>query len=160
MLIYTHAFDRQHTLYRLLLLFKHIGTALNIEQIRIFDFMLAFPSYLKKVRKTKNIKIRTSMNKYEFSGSYQQCFFLMEQIQISFLLELVSKNIIIKNETIFEMNIKYSSVYEEILKIETTHGQQEALNLISGMFSDIDMLGKDGLKARTHLMESIYDPKQ
>ena len=159
MLIYTHAFDRQHTLYRLLLLFGHIETPLTLEQIRIFDFMLSFPGYLTKVRKTKNVKIRTRMNKYDFSGSYQQCFFLMEQTQLSSLLELVSKKFILKNKSLFIKNNEYLSTYDAVKSIDVIQEQKIALDIILGMFSEINVLGKDGLKARTHLMESVYDPK-
>ena len=68
MLIYTHALDIYHTQYRMMILFNSIYKEFTIEQVRIFDFMIAFPSYLKKIRKTKNVKIRATMNKYEFSG--------------------------------------------------------------------------------------------
>ncbi|WP_308584257.1 ABC-three component system middle component 5 [uncultured Desulfovibrio sp.] len=143
----------------MMILFNSIYKEFTIEQVRIFDFMIAFPSYLKKIRKTKNVKIRATMNKYEFSGSFQQCFYLMEQIQISALLSLVAKNIVLKNENKFIRNINFDFIYNKISSIEKTKEQDEALSLIVGMLSDINTCGKDGLKDRTNLMESLYDPR-
>lgn len=159
MLLYTHAFDGQHTQYRLLLLFNKIDTPLNLEQIRIFDFMIAFPSYLTKIRKTKNIKIRAGMNKYDFFGSYQQCFFLMEPVQVSSLLQLVVKKIIYKNGNAFGRNNFFSSLYNGIDEIDITSEQKEAICIITEMLSGIKVFGKDGLKDRTFLLESVYDPE-
>ena len=158
MLIYTHAFDKQHASYRLLLLFNSLDGSLISEQIRIFDFMLAFPSFLQGVRKTRRVKIRSAMNKYEFAGSFQQCFFLMEQPQISSLLELVSRKLIIKDGPFFKRNNKYRAIFDKISLIEQTSEQMEALGLIVNMLNDIEVRGKNGLKNRANLMESIYDP--
>jgi sugar-specific transcriptional regulator TrmB len=171
MIIYNQAFDLYHTVYRILQLLNRFEekTAIEIERIRIWDFYLLFPREthditLKRsegdIRKLRKEFIRKTSNPYDKIPEKKKVFEKIKPYQIAALNCLASYNIIDKvellNNKAFIVNKELLTKYVDQLS-ETSATEKNVISLMTGHFFQISLYGSDGLKSRTHLMESKYD---
>ena len=171
MIIYNQAFDLYHTVYRMLQLLTHFESSeyVEIDRLRIWDFYLLFPSKiyeLKPKRNEKDLKEKLKQFTIKKNNPYERVYndrIVLEKIkpyQISALNCLVSYGIIDKDLLLLD---RISIISREILKDysdkfeELSAREKNLITILISDFYQIDMPGKDGLKAKTNLMESKYD---
>ena len=161
MLLYNKVNDPYHTLLRMLnVLYLVKDNTIELDRLRIYDFVLAFPSHITTCRLPQKI---TSKKKYfkKYINEYNRfnpriSFARMKPIQDGVIIHLEKMLILkkIKNKNKFELNKDKIPIalISEIKSIDSM-----LLELVSKDFSDIGLFGKDGLKARLNIMEFKYD---
>jgi len=171
MIIYNQAFDLYHAVYRMLQLLTNFdrNEYVELDRLRIWDFYLLFPSKiynLKPKRNEKDFKTRLKQftvkkdNPYEKVYNDRKVFEKIKPYQISALHCLASYGIIDKELLLLN---RVSIISREILKDyankfeELSPRERNIITILLSDFYNIDMSGKDGLKARTNLLESKYD---
>jgi hypothetical protein len=171
MIIYNQAFDLYHAVYRMLQLLTNFDKSeyVELDRLRIWDFYLLFPSKiydLKPKRNEKDFKARLKQftvkkdNPYEKVYSDRKVFEKIKPYQISALQCLASYGIIDKELLLLN---RVSIISREILKDyankfeELSPRERNIITILISNFYNIEMPGKDGLKARTNLIESKYD---
>lgn len=70
MLVYNHAYDLYHTIFRILQITEKTDYVLEVDKLRILDFYLAFPVELLEIRSFRGFKkyerfINEKKNSYE-----------------------------------------------------------------------------------------------
>ena len=161
MLLYNKVNDPYHTLLRMLnILYTIDDNTIELERLRIYDFLLAFPSHITSCRLPQNI---TSKKKYfkKYINDYNTfnpriSFARMKHIQDGVIIHLQKMLILkeIKNQNKFELNTEKipMKLITDIKSIDSV-----LLELVCKDFSEISLFGKDGLKARLNIMEFKYD---
>ncbi len=164
MLIYHPAFDIHHYIFRILQLLIKLGNETHdIDRMRILDFYLLFPEELNRVRFPKAIKHikRPLQNPYETIENPNRLFHQLEKYYLTAIKCLAAYNLI-DPCLLLEGKIKRTAqdISDSLLKMleEANARNPGLLGLLSGPFHDIDLYGKSGLKDRTKLLESKYDP--
>lgn len=173
MIIYHPAFDLYHCVYRILLILNHFKRAdsIEIDRLRIWDYYLLFPDEVNKIklkREEKDIAelfktfISKRKNPYEEISDGRKMLEKLKPFQLSAIKFLASHNLISK-DYLSENRVKiisreklgkYFSNYES-----TSHQERNVLAIMTSHFYQMSMFGKDGLKAKTQLLESRYDAK-
>lgn len=165
MIIYNHAYDIYNCAFRILSLLYKSNLEFTVEQIRIFDFMIAFPEMLniatlpKGTKKGKKVKI----NQYMSPNNHKKIFYVTENFQISALNHLASAAIINKEKYFsgkvsLEKNIQLS---EDLINQIELIGSS-AINVINICINNLYSLpvdGEGGLKHRSKVMEYRYDTR-
>lgn len=164
MLIYHPAYDAYHCVFRSILLTNHLDE-IEVAKLRLLDFYLTFPAELIKASLPREIShakriVKPYLNRYHGPVSGLQTFKDMEHIQMSafgtlaateiFDAESFSKGLIKRSTSII-----FPEMQERIILFEDEN--KELLNLIVKDLSSIPLLGDNGLKKRTNLMEYKYD---
>lgn len=138
----------------------------HYEQLRIADFYLLFFFRLQDARlspKHRAVKKLARMNsgkRYEHQPDDQLLFSRMERIQFAAMGTLVAKNFFegdfLKGDLIVETALQEPG--QLAARIDTVNlVDASLLEAIQSLVTDYDLLGPDGLKARTGLMEYRYD---
>lgn len=164
MLIYHPAYDAYHCAFRFLL-FTETLKVVEIDKLRILDFYFVFPAELKNVRLPKGHsdekkRAENFLNIYHGPVNSTQTFRDMEPIQMAAIRALAASKLI--DEKQFELGIAARTETDIPLKL------QESLNIalqrndtmlpyLISKFAAISLLGAEGLKERTKLMEYRYD---
>lgn len=167
MLLYHPAFDIYHCIFRLLLLLSESYEKIyEIKQIRILDFYFVFPDQLAKVRFPKDARryrkiIGDESSSYESIDNPQRIFLQLEPIQTAALNCLVSYGFIDselydQNKLMLTNKAIPSGLTEALEKTKSEN--EDLIDLLSGPFSKLELIGSQGLKARTNLLEFRYDP--
>lgn len=171
MIIYNQAFDLYHAVYRMLQLLTNFDKSeyVELDRLRIWDFYLLFPSKiydLKPKQNEKDFKARLKQftvkkdNPYEKVYNDRKVFEKIKPYQTSALHCLASYGIIDKELLLLN---RVSIISREILKDyankfeELSPREKNIITILISDFYNIKMPGKDGLKARTNLIESKYD---
>ena len=142
---------------------------LEVDKIRIWDFYILYPfkTYSITIRR-KEEDLRTlrkkyigkDKNPYEYRGDDRKLFDRLQPYQMTALSSLVSYGIIDK-ESFLKKEIKVSNrdALNNFLKNTDSLSltANNTLSFLSIFSKSMTMLGVDGLKNRTHLMESKYD---
>lgn len=167
MILYHPLFDVYHCLFRILLLLETSNKKeMEKERLRILDFYLLFPHALKSFRFPKHLKSKSKFvnslkTSYEQFGSSYILFLKLTPFQDSALGHLISTNIINKDK--FEIGIiERTSTFlpEEVINsFKKPDIDSNLVSLLSGFFTEINLDGTDGLKARSGLIEFKYDTK-
>jgi hypothetical protein len=171
MIIYNQAFDYYHAIYRIIQLLTHYkrDEYVEVDRLRIWDFYLLFPQQVHNIRlkrEEKDIKdllkrfVKKNINPYNDVFDNKKVFEKIKPYQLTALSSLasyglISKELLKENRvSIISNNLleEYSSKFEELNPTE-----QNIVAIMTSHFSTISMFGHDGLKNRTHLMESKYD---
>ena len=163
MLIYNKLRDPYHTLLRLLKILNKVNQdKISYDRLRIYDFLLANPQEISKMRLVKSGK--SSFKKYDNPYNLYDrniLFYNLERIQKTAIEYLIKNDILekIPNEDIY-FNHKNSIPSELIEALANTESiSNEALNFITTNLNTIDLYREDGLKDRTNLIGFKYDPK-
>lgn len=164
MLIYHPAYDAYHCVFRSLLItgrMKVIETA----KLRILDFFLCFPAEIQKIRLPREHSearrlAQSVANQYHGPVSMHQAFRDMEHIQFAAFRTLAASRLIVSDE--FEAGLVRRTELEVPGELHATLVQASIANktivdyLVANL-GRIQLLGVDGLKHRTGLMEHRYD---
>lgn len=173
MITYNPAFDLYHCIFRMIHIIQRLddNECLEVDKIRIWDFYILFPSkaYTIKIRRNEDLfkswrctYIKKIKNPYEYSGDNRKLFDRLCPYQMAALSSLVSYGIIdkshflnkeikISNRVLLEKFIEKTGALSEI--------ERNVLSFMSLFSKSMSMLGIDGLKSRTNLMESKYDAR-
>jgi len=173
MIVYNQAFDLYHTIFRLLNFLNKFesGATIEAERLRIWDFYLLFPNkiheiHLKQtetdIRQLRKSFVRESKNPYEKVTENRKVFEKIKPYQLSALNCIASYKII--DKALLNQQ-QVSIISKEILKDfvdkseELSATEKNVISLMTLHFSQISLMGIDGLKGRTNLIESRYDAK-
>jgi len=164
MLIYHPAFDAYHGAFRMLALLTQ-RPEMELEKARILDFFLAFPSALGGVRWPKDSDINKRslkgfVNPYRDPLNAKATFRGMQHLQsaavrciaASELIEIDRLELGWITRTDLPINGEVASKVEQFIDRE-----RDVFNVVAGTLADFPLLGPDGLKARSELMEFRYD---
>ena len=171
MIVYQQAFDLYHTIYRIINIlgnFKY-ADSIELDRLRIWDYYLLFPNKLSKVtlkndeqdiRKLINNYISKEQNPYEIILNDRKMLEKIRPFQMGALKYLASIGLIdkdyLKNNRISKIS---TDILDELKQItqELTPQEKNTISLLTGHFYQVPLVGKDGLKSRTNLLESKYD---
>ena len=171
MILYNNAFDLYHTIFRILHLLNKVrdDEVIEIDRIRIWDYYLLFTNEIFNIKPIRNKKEYNQLLKklnIKKNNPYQQIYAqrkTLEKIkpyQLSALNCLASYNIIDK-EYLFKEEVKINSF--DLLKGyiqsvgDLSDREKNIITIMTSFFRNISLIGNDGLKKRSNLMESKYD---
>lgn len=164
MLIYHPAYDAYHCVFRMLLIAEHV-TDLEIDKARLLDFCLIFPGMVRMFRLPDTLKIlraqaKSAANIYRDPVSGISTFRDMRHIQEAALKSVAASGLIDINryEIGFVTRTKMPIVpelKEKLVDFISANGPMVE-SILTGL-SQIPLLGHDGLKHRSQLMEHRYD---
>ena len=171
MILYNNAFDLYHTIFRMLHLLSKIeeDKVIEIDRIRIWDYYLLFTNEIFNIKPRKNRKEYNQLLKelnIKKNNPYQQIYDqrkTLEKIkpyQLSALNCLASYNIIDK-EYLLKEEVKINS-FDLLNRYTQSAGdlsdrEKNIIIIMTSFFRDISLIGNNGLKERSNLMESKYD---
>jgi len=163
-LIYHPAYDAYHCVFRTLVV-TQVVNKMEIARLRIIDFFFVFPAEYKHIALPKQfITGRAVLSKLanEFHGPVNmfQAFKDMEHIQVAAISTLAASGIF--DATALEQGIvqrttaAISSDLQEKIDLAVADAGPKMDFIVRGL-SEIPLLGFDGLKRRSGLMEYRYD---
>ena len=162
-MIYNHAYDIYNCMFRILALLYRSEQEFSIEQIRIFDFIIAFPEMINMTRIPKGSARgkKIIQNKYLSPQSHTKVFYRTENFQISALNHLAAHNIIdaqkyAENTVVLNKSTdlpKY--IIDEIASVDSNSDM--AIRICINSLYNVPVNGENGLKDRTKMMEYRYD---
>lgn len=166
-LTYQPAYDPYHTILRLLRLLMNLdGKEVHSEQIKLLDFYLAFPVFLKSLHNFKS-KVRRAGLEIEYDGyvklpSKQSIFQRMTPSQDAALQTLFTRGIIdLKSAFVFRGTfvLNKSRVPEALVSLVHERNSLDAdlINFLVTELFELPLVGEKSLKARSGLMEYRYD---
>lgn len=163
------AFDTFHTIFRLLRLRSLVAKygPLPRDHVRILDFYLLFPFKIDSIRLSRSDrKYRRLANEYKDAKPYGEqpdnltLFSKMAIIENTGLEALARSNLIKQDrwETGEVSTTDQAPSDELIQRISEINSQENSLiEFLSVLASEYKLLGPDGLKDRTGLLEYRYD---
>lgn len=171
MIVYQQAFDLYHAIYRIINIlgnFKY-ADSIELDRLRIWDYYLLFPNKLKTIslkRDEQDIKqlinnyISKEQNPYEVILNDRKMLEKIRPFQMGALKYLASIGLIdkdyLKNNRISKISNETLNELKQITQ-ELTPQEKNTISLLNGHFYHVPLVGKDGLKSRTNLLESRYD---
>lgn len=165
-LAYQPAYDSYHTIFRILRLLTAIGTKpVQIEQLRILDFHLAFPHFLTSVagyaRQTKIFSnFRRSI--YEEIPAKESLFINMSPIQDAAIQTLCREKMVLLDDTfLMQANVvlctsNLPTALSDVI-LERNNAERTLIDFLTGTLFRLPVAGPNGLKHRTGLMEHRND---
>jgi hypothetical protein len=164
MLIYHPASDANHCCYRLVNILRSIDSdSLSFSMLRLLDFYYLYPHLLKKINPLpRPINRRSSyimklVDPFEITTSPQLLFHELSLIQDSAVLSLTQKGLIQVGSD--EVRLLIDNVPVELIAFCETDefSLSVAFDIVTNYMSKSVLHGKNGLKARSGLMEYRYD---
>ncbi len=168
-LSYQPAFDPFHAAWRLLRLRQDVlpETALPEDHVRILDFYLLFPFRLDAMRlKATHRRFRKLAAAYSEQRPYGELpddrtlFNRMQSIQTAAFDTLVSKELFDLPEYERGCILATFATLPSDLQgrvSEINEAQSDLVEFLRALATEYELLGPDGLKDRTGLMEHLYD---
>lgn len=171
MIIYNQAFDLYHCIYRILNFLNRFdsGDIIEVDKLRIWDFYFLFPNKVHDIRlkrsesdikKLRKQYIKEIDNPYEMIYEDRKIFEKLKPYQMSALNCIASYGIVNK-EILAQQRISIENkdiLNNYISKFnELSPKEKNIISLMTSHFYNISLFGKDGLKSRTSLIESMYD---
>lgn len=168
MLIYSHAFDLSHCIFRMLFILNILDDqqCLEIEKARIIDFYLAYPGIISEFKfPVELIKYKNNFSeinkKYRDPINSRATFEKMSILQKKALSTLVSMGYIdvsiYKKGKIKRTLKKIPLDLLEKLNSFSFYGNNAQPKQILLILMSIHLKGQDGLKYRSNLMEYRYE---
>lgn len=163
MIIYHPFKDANHCLYRLIsLLYKNVNN-IDEEQIHFMDFYYLFPSELKNISNWPRggaklyIKVNNISESYEIIANPRRIFFELKELRKNTLAHLLSKKVIFISDN--KLKLDETKIPDSLIKkIETDSFRKTVeYQIIAEEVPKIKIKGKNGLKAKSNLMEYRYD---
>jgi hypothetical protein len=169
MISYQPALDRYHTVFRMFALVEHLSPCLPIEvdKIRILDFYLAFPFRLETFTvKQGHTSLKKVGKAYRTEQPYggipddTSLFLRMAPVQALAMDTLAAHGFI--NPDAYKQGVIMGgeNAYPELISesVATFVAERSTLfEAIRVLACDYALLGDDGLKRRSGLMEHKYD---
>ena len=166
MLVYHPAFDMHHCVFRMVRLLNRLPPGeYHIERMRILDFYLLFPCQLPKfrfprplMRQRKTFEGRS--NQYEKLTDPYRIFLRLAPFQQEAFGCLAAHGLINPVRLAEGMVARTTTFLPARLKATAEEADSlvsDVIDLLTGPLKDIDLYGKDGLKARSDLFEYRYD---
>jgi hypothetical protein len=167
MLVYHPAFDAYHCVFRLLAILED-GRQLENDRLKILDFILCFPAVVadfKLPQKAMAIRrpAKLADNAYRTPLNPKATFGTLMRSQEGALACLAAANFIVPNSLRNGVAVRTSVVLpDELLRQCAKLREREDLffKKIYPALLDMPLLGHDGLKARSGLLEHRYDTVQ
>lgn len=167
MILYHHSFDVYHGVYRYLYILNFLPLKrYEIQRMFIMDFYSVFPANAYNIRFPKQYvrlknKFKKVLNEYDYIKNYKQVFNNMNSYQFISLKCLASYNLIDTNafaegyvlRTLTEVPFAVPSLYRHNMGLDSN-----VRELLQSFLCKEQLLGVDGLKSRTNLVEFRYDP--
>lgn len=168
-LSYQAALDPFHALFRLLRLWPILSKGpLPHETTRILDFYLLFPFRIGEIRIAKpHMRYKRIAKTYAHTKPYGEqpegraILNRMEPIQNAALNTLAANGLIDANRLLLgEVRITDAPIPDDIApRVNAANDSQaDLMEFLGVLASDYKLLGPDGLKDRTGLLEYRYDP--
>jgi hypothetical protein len=165
MLLYNKSLDVNHTVLRIssILIHTNIET-IEIERLRIFDFIVSNPVHISKMSlgadllKEKN-KFRDYRNRYQ-NFEPKSLFESMRPIQEIVIANFKELGSLVQIEESFRLKIAANLIPEELIalaKSDENSISKQTLDFINAHLLDLNLTGKKGLKYASNLMEYRYD---
>lgn len=160
MLAYHPVIDANHCAFRIVTLLTDIKhDPVLWDHLKLLDFYLVFPHLLSAVRLPHGMKkqVRWGTNPYEEVINPQRLMFELGSIQEQTARSLVAKGILDRDAFVAG---KASLLRPEVLASvhsDTDFRSTDWYRLITDQLATMRLDGRDGLKARTGLMEFRYD---
>ncbi len=164
MLIYHPAYDAYHCVFRALVV-TQVLKKIEIAHLRIIDFFFVFPAEYKNITLPRQLTPgRASLSKLtnEFHGPVNmlQAFKDMEHIQVAAISTMAASGILdpkaLEQGIVQRTNVAISSELQEKIDLAIADAGPKMDFIVRGL-SEIPLLGVDGLKHRSGLMEYRYD---
>lgn len=166
MLIYNPAFDFHHAVFRLLqILTAAPEREYEIERLRILDYFLLFPEQIETLRFPSEIRHKRSLfqrayNPYRQVENPQRLFFELEPFQLTALQSLAAHRLIDRDKFKEGLAQRTQEPLPAVLAGTLTARNARSpavVDLISRDLAALPLLGPDGLKERSHLLDARYD---
>lgn len=166
MLVYHSAFDMYHCVYRMIQLLSNLKhDFVELERLRIWDYYLAFPNEMAKIkfeRDNKDIKnlFPDKYNPYEVVLDGKIIFEKMKPYQLVAIKTLASHGLIDKNylseNRVTKIEEKFSkNILEQFEPLSDR--ENNIIKIMTTYFYNMPLYGEKGLKDRTNLLEYRYD---
>ena len=168
-LTYQPAFDPYHAVYRFLRLREAVlqTKTLHEDQLKILDFYLLFPFRLDALRvQTGHRKYRKLAAQFSSKKPYGELpedrvlFERMDSIQTAALDTLAIKGLIDEKlyltGTISSTSVQLVGPLKQRVEADN-EAESELVEFLTVLASDYELLGSNGLKDRSRLMEYRYD---
>ncbi|WP_291152286.1 ABC-three component system middle component 5 [Flavobacterium sp. UBA7680] len=166
MLVYHSAFDMYHCIYRLIQLLSNLKEEyVELERLRIWDYYLAFPNEMAKIRYEKGNKDIQNLfpkkyNPYEAVIDNRIIFEKMKPYQMTAIKTLASYGLIKKDYLTENRITKIDKIlFDNLLKNYEPLSDREdnIIRIMTSYFYQMPLYGEKGLKDRTNLLEYRYD---
>lgn len=171
MIVYNRAFDLYHCIYRMTHLLANCDAEkiVDVDRLRIWDYYLLFPQEVYSIRllqsedQIRNLRkqyVKKKKNPFIILPPKRRLFLKLKSYQMTALNCIASYGIIdrevLKDGGVKIINSELLQLY--ILEIgEISRVESNIISLMTGQFNIVSMIGKNGLKSRTQLMENLYD---
>ncbi|WP_343635511.1 ABC-three component system middle component 5 [Roseateles sp.] len=165
MLVYNPVFDAYHCIFRILSILE-LSKTVEVDRMRILDFALCFPSVVAKFKLPKGFsEVRAAAKTYE--SPYREAiganrlFLSLKPTQDGALGCLAGAGFITQSElsagrvTRTALSLPFDI---EVRCRSLRASEAPFFNTIATKLMEIPLLGEDGLKHRSGLMEYRYDP--
>ncbi len=166
-LSYHPAFDAFHSIFRFLRLKRRLAAeVLEVEKLRILDYYLMFPWRASGVRLApRDSFVRALAKRLEGERDYATLptgELLLERMKPSqtAALQTMAQDGLLDLAQLRNGTVQFTgkSIPDEIASlIESRNGEEEDRLKIVNSLNEYPLLGRDGLKARTALLEHRYD---
>ncbi len=166
MLVYHSAFDMYHSVFRMIQLLSNLKQDyVELERLRIWDYYLAFPNEMSKIRYEKDSKDIKNLfpdkyNPYEVVLDGKIIFEKMRPYQMTAIKTLASHGLIDKNFLSENRvtKIKNIDLVETLKEFEPLSERElNIIKIMTSYFCNMPLYGDNGLKDRTNLLEYRYD---
>ena len=164
---YQPAYDPYHTAFRLLRLSAvDPARSFKIDQLRILDFYLAFPSFASSIRgvkaKVKSAGLDDLPEEYGELPSAITVFHQMAPIQDAAIQTLCVQGILDFDKETFlqsELRLSKNGIPEPLSNTISKKNKRdkELIDFLFNVLLEIPLEGTNGLKDRTRLLEHRYD---
>lgn len=162
MIVYHPIFDPYHCSFRLLLILTKLNNpVIEIERLRIYDFILLYPAFLYKMTLPKGftfIRKNIMVNDYNNISSEKIVFARLCNMQDISMNALASTSLIDKNQLKEGLAVRTDlSLPQEILDSVANQNLDRIL-IVNFLRENLNKLSIRELKERTNLIEYRYDP--
>ncbi|MES2400494.1 MAG: ABC-three component system middle component 5 [Pseudomonadota bacterium] len=167
MLIYDPAFDPSHFVFRLLLILSKVANStIELDKYRIIDFYLIYPIALTNFRAPgtsfKELKrdLKATESKYNAIKNPVPHFMKVEILQRAAINHVTALGFLYKDKLDQQILCRTAKELPEALNerlLSATTNLTSIEEFILGDILDLPLLGSDGLKARSGLIEHKYD---
>ena len=165
-LTYHPAFDVYHCVFRLIRLLSHKNVQkIECDKLRILDFYLLFSDLIKTIRLKRDDKRWSNelvralpKNKYNTASVSRQVFEKLSPFHSIAIKHLIDKRIVSLDDNDFIIPSTEQipdSLRQELERINKS--ENNITEFLCGVLNGYQLLGKEGLKNRTGLMEYKYD---
>lgn len=161
MILYQPIFDPYHCSYRFLLLLNNLDkTEIEIDRLKIYDFILLYPSFLHKMKLPQaytHIRRSIKVNDYNNINSEKTVFAQLNKMHNISLNELASTSII-ESERLKKGFVKRTDLaLPDYLLKSITNQSGEKLKILDYIKNELDNIPIRNLKERSGLIEYRYD---